>query len=156
MGPRRATGRDVDDDSLAPLRHLLGCPQTAEEAPFEVHGVDAIPPFLVAVEEVPLGIGQPGVVDQHVDRAKAIQRLVEQAVDRRFVRNVGDDRDRRAPAIGDPLRHRFPTGGIDVADDDRRPFRAVALGDRAADAVRRPGDDRHLPVQPVRHVASNR
>src|SRR3712207_7810198 len=38
--------------------------QTAEEAPFQVHGVDAIPPFLVTFEEVPLGIGQTRVVDQ--------------------------------------------------------------------------------------------
>ena len=118
--------------------------------------MDAIPPFLVAFEEVPLGIGQPRVIDQHVDRAEAIQRLVEQAVDRRFVRNVSDERHRLSPGIADPLRHRLPASGIDIADDYRRPFHAVSLGDGTADAMRRPGDDRHLPLQscpPLRVVS---
>ena len=96
VGPGGAAGGDIDDDPLALPRHVLGGAQAAEKAPFEIDGVDAVPPVLVAVEEVPLGVDQPGAVDQHVDRAEALQRLIEEAIDRRLVRDIGGDGDRRA------------------------------------------------------------
>ena len=110
--------RDVDVHHLAPLveRDLL------ERAHLE-RGVEA------------------GVVDEDVDRAAALDDLVDQPLHVGLVRDVGGDADAVRERRGRLL------GAVQVGDDDARALRRQALGDRAADALRRAGDDRDLAVE---------
>ena len=84
---------------------------------------------------------QAGVVDEDVDRPAALDDLVGQALDVVLVGDVDGEpdavRERRGGLVG----------SVQVGDDDARACGGQSFGDRAADALRRAGDDGDLAVE---------
>ena len=89
----------------------------------------------------------PGVVDQHVDRAELRLDLVEEALERRAVRHVDDPAEhRRALALHGDL--------VQVADGHGRADAGEQLRRRGADATPAAGDDDDLAGQVPLHGAT--
>ena len=88
------------------------------------------------------------VVHEDVQQTERLLRFLEQAVDVRFLRDIGLNRDGPAALggdLGDDLVRAGPAGG--VIDDDGGSFRGELFGDGGADAFGRAGDDRDFAVQ---------
>ena len=100
------------------------------------------------------GLVDPGVVDQDIQPAEPLDRLVD---------HLG-----RLPGVGgiDPHRHRVDAEGADplhhrargllrllVGQQDVEPVAGQADRDGRADAPARPRDDRHTPPKIIRHVS---
>ena len=129
--------RDVHDRSLFRLlEHRHGAPRAVEVA-VEID-VDRAPPLpRIDVLHFARGAGDAGVVDQHVEPAEPSLHVVEQAVDRGFVGDVGflgDD----ARLLGATLFNCFPRN---VADVDAGVVGGKGLGNDAPDARRSGGDE---------------
>ena len=86
---------------------------------------------------------EPGVVHQHVN----LRDVVDQALQRREVGNIGRD-ETRAPTCGGDHVHRLgATGGVTPVDDHFGALSRQLNGDGAADAGRRPRDEGSLVLQ---------
>ena len=85
-----------------------------------------------------------GVVDQDVDAAGAVHHRLDHGVDRGLPGHVDLDRE---GALADLARGLLGVGEQDVGDRDARALTDVALGDRATDPARAPGDHGDLVVQ---------
>ena len=114
--------------------------KAAQERALQVHGDDAIPPGLVGFEKVALRPGQASIVDQDVQRTKALEGRLEHRVHLRLACDVGRDGERRAALCGDGLRRVLGRLSVDVVDDHLRAFGAKALRDGGANAVTCAGD----------------
>ena len=145
--------RDVHDRSLFRLlEHRHGAPRAVEVA-VEID-VDRAPPLpRIDILHFARGTGDAGVVDQHVEPAEPSLHIVEQAVDRGFVGDVGllgDD----ARLFGAAFFDRFPRGNI--ADVDAGVVGGKGLGNGAPDARRSGGDEDaqarlHAPACRIAH-----
>ena len=134
--------RDVDDAALAPrdhagLAHRLAHQEDAADV--QVHHL--VPGF----ERVVLGRRAPGgagVVDQDVDLAQALHRLVADLLDLRRVAGVGGH-PARVDALGLQVRGGlFQVGRLARGEQDLRAGLAQALGDLQPQAARAAGDER--------------
>ena len=82
-------------------------------------------------------VHDPGVVDEHVERAEALLDDVEEVAHRRAVGDVELDGERSVPE----LARREPRGGeVDVADRDLHPGAHARLRGGATDAAGAAGD----------------
>ena len=92
---------------------------------------------------------QPGVVDEDVDRAAALDGL------RRHPRHVvlGGDVDGEPDAVGEVGRGRL--GALEVGDHDPRAVGRQGVGDRPADALRAAGDDRDPALERAHRIGEN-
>jgi hypothetical protein len=121
----------------------------------QVHRDDRVPLLLGHVHEHPVA-QDPGVQDQDVEAAVAVDRALHHLLGRAEVRDVGVARNRLAAAghdlVDDLLRRGrvLPFAGeraAEVVDDDtrsaRRQFERVLAADPAAGA----GHDRNLPLE---------
>ncbi len=86
----------------------------------------------------------PGVVDEHVERAEPALDLVEEPVKTGPVGHVEADADRARSELGrGPLGER----GVEVADSDPRALRDQRGRRRAPDPTAPAGDRNHLPIE---------
>ena len=88
---------------------------------------------------------EAGVVDEDVDAAAALHRLVDHPADGRLVGNV----DLEPDAVRERLRRLARV--LEVGDDHARARVGEASRDRVADALRAAGDDCDLPVESAAH-----
>jgi hypothetical protein len=116
-------------------------------------------------EACPLVVGQlqerhdrldAGVVHQDVDRAEVGRRRLEHPFDVRALRHIALHGD-GAAAVG-ALQGVRGLGGpieVDVVDGDARPALRQHVGDAAADAAARPGDEGPFSREVSRHTLSD-
>jgi hypothetical protein len=85
-----------------------------------------------------------GVVHQHIDAAETLRKLVEEAVD------LGFERDVERMSFGIPQRERGLLRFLEVEIDQNgaRTRRHECFGGCPADSARAAGDHGHLSVQP--------
>ncbi|MNT56691.1 hypothetical protein D3C72_1940120 [compost metagenome] len=95
-----------------------------------------------------IGVGS-GIADQHVDLAEHAVGLVDQALQVVLGRDIGGDRDRGAVAVAgvDGVHHFLAGLGLARRNHDFSALDGHLLGDGAADAARRAGDDGNLARQ---------
>ena len=85
-----------------------------------------------------------GVVDEDVDLAEGVDRLLDDLVAGAGLGQVAGDGDRLALDLAGRL---LGDVAVDVVDRHLRAFGGEQLGRRAADAASRAGDDRGLAVK---------
>ena len=163
-----APERRVDDPGRALAALLgLGAPVGAgvpqrREVPLEVHPDHRVPLLLGGVDEHPVA-DEAGVVDQDVEPAEGVDRLLHHRRGLREVGHVGAVGDRPATGRldrGDDLVGRRLARALAgrqrdavVVDHDRRAVRRELERVRAADAATRAGDDRDATLQQASHVS---
>ncbi len=148
---RGAAGREVDHHAGALRAHQLRGAHGGVVRAGQVDADDRVPPVVVGLQEVTLGGGQGGVVDEDVELREPLDRGREQAVAVVARRDVAAHGERGVERRG----HRLGGVAVDVGDDDARALGGVALGDRAADPAGAAGDDRDLAAQTaIRHSCS--
>src|SRR5215212_11134774 len=136
----RLAGDDLAAAALAHARHHL----TAGEEHRRDVDVHHAPPLLERdlLERTHLERRvEAGVVDEHVYRPAARDRLVDHPPDVILARDV----DGEAYAVGERAGGLLRPG--EVGDDDACAVARETLGDRAADPLRRARDDGDLPVE---------
>ena len=144
-----AAGADVDDLAVALRRHLRGDVLHHQERPAQIDRHDAVPQCHVDLGT--LGFlqrrEQCGVVDQHVDLAKALHGLRDQRLDGAFVADVGDRARHRIGAVvaGDLVRHVLAVG--EVGDHQPRALGGKRLRIVPADALGAAGDNGDAAIQ---------
>src|SRR5580658_10421154 len=94
----------------------------------------------------------PGVVEENVDAAIALQRLFHHGLHFCFLRNVCWDEESLASRIMNRLCRGVSAFGIDLRDHNLRTFRRVTQGDGLAKPHTCASDDRNLVFQP--HTSS--
>jgi len=122
-----------------------------EDAP-QVDLLDPAPPGLVRLQEMALGVDQPGVVDQHVQRPESLEGRFEEAV---HIGRRGDVAGHGQRVVAGRLR--YGPGGlrIDVGHHQARALFGEAERDRAPDAGPATSDDGDLAGEVgLRHAAS--
>src|SRR5581483_170642 len=83
----------------------------------------------------------PGVVEDHVERAVRVDRDVDHLADARTVGHVDRDGDRAASARDDPLGDGSRGGLVEVGDDDSASFGGDRLAGSSTDPACAAGDD---------------
>jgi hypothetical protein len=127
--------------AAAPRQHPLERQLRPEDDPVEVD-VDHRPRGLVRLLDERADRHDPGVVDDHVDRAELVLGLVEEAAERVTVGDVELEGDGIAAELGRGLLGEV---GVDVADRDPGAAADQRLCRAAADSARPPGDRHRLP-----------
>ena len=137
-------GGDVDDAAVLLLQHRRHHRLAADEGPVEIDAQHLAPFLEVGFPHRLVDAGDAGIVDEDVDLAERLQRLVTRLLDRGEIRHVDlEGRYRRA----DFLRGLFRKRQVVIPDRDLRARCDEALGDRAAKALRAAGDDGAAAVQ---------
>src|SRR5262249_23994171 len=101
---------------------------------------------------------QRGVVDQHVDRAEAVERGLRHRLVRLLAGDVGRDADRPEALRGERLGHRFGGGAVDVGRDHPGAGLGEFLRIDLADALAAAGDDDGTPsqIKPLVHGCASK
>src|SRR5690606_4896848 len=142
-------GGDVDDAAAAAGNHRAGGGPRAVRDAGEVDGDDALPDLVRELAHPAVDV-DPGVVDEHVDRAEPALGLGEQIVDLGAGRDVDRYRDRLVTALLQ-FRNDVVSGLIrQVGDRDAGALSGELACDGTADALGRAGDDRGAPFEGTR------
>jgi hypothetical protein len=118
----------------------------AEEHALRVHPMDAVPVRLGQVHDVGAA-GHPGVVHQDVDLAVGLDHMPHHAVDVGHVTNIRLHAQGAALRRADLVRRGLRLVAGDVGHNHRGPRLGQRLRGRLADALGRPGHQRHLMGQ---------
>ena len=97
-----------------------------------------------------LGAADARVVDREVQRAVGVHRVPDDALGVLGAGGVLLDGARRATGAGDLAGHPLGALEVDVGEHHAYALGREVLADRLADAGAAAGDDRDLPVEPVR------
>ena len=92
------------------------------------------------------GRADAGVVDEHVEAVGLAPHRIGQRAHLRERREVGAKEARLAAALRDPLDESLAPRAVAPVQDDARAIRREPLGDIAADAVGRAGDEDGLAL----------
>jgi hypothetical protein len=148
-GPRADAGGGggVDDDAAAaPPQRRDAVPGREIEA-LHIDREDAVELLLGDVEHRLVALGRAGVVDHYVEPAIGAFGLGDHGRDIVAVGDVGMQIGGGAAGPGDGVGDRAAGVVVDVGDDDARPFRGEAAGDRLAEAGGGTGHDRYLVLK---------
>ena len=135
---------DADDAAEALPHHALQRRARQAEGRLEVDAHDHLPVLVLHAHGEPVA-RQPGIVDEDVEPAHQPLRFRNQRFDRGGVGEVGRRRHGRRPA--EPLGKGFERLDPRARQRHGRALRVQGLGDRAADAAARAGDQRALSRQ---------
>ena len=136
--------RDVDDAAVASRNHLSCDATRQEDGRVQVDREHA----LIALEsevDGERGLEDARIVDEHIERAGEGLRFGDEIVERARVGQVPAQRQHRLAQVG----HLLTVDGDDPGALCREP-----LGDRVADSVRRPGDERRAALEQRHHRTS--
>ena len=135
---------DVDDAAVFLLQHRGHHRLAADEGTVEIDAQHLAPFLEVGFPHRLVDAGDAGIVDEDVDLAERLQRLVAGLLDGGEIGNVDlEGRDGRA----DFLRGLFRKRQVVIPDRDLRAGCDEALGDRAPKTLRAAGDDGAAAVQ---------
>jgi hypothetical protein len=108
-----------------------------------MHAGDRVP-IVVAHFVNEIVAGDPGIIDENIERAEAQRHLLDHMFDLVGDRDIRPDSDRLDPAAhGDADGGCFGGVEIEVAQRHRYAILGEPLGGRRADAPRPAGDKRH-------------
>src|SRR4051812_6017335 len=146
LGPEAGDRRRDHDPAGALALHHRGGPAQREEHAVQVHAEHALPHValdrvdaLAALDGEAGDGGDAGVREDDVDPAVCRDGVVEERLDLRLVRHVGDER--ADGAAGERVGRGREQGGVDVGERDAGAAVGQHLREREAEAARRAGDD---------------
>ena len=135
---------DVDDAAVFLREHRRHHRLAADEGAVEIDAQHLAPFVEVGFPHRLVDAGDAGIVDEDVDLAERLQRLVAGLLDRGEVGDVDlEGRDRRADFLGGLFRKRQ----VMIPDRDLGAGSDEALGDGAPKPLRPAGDDGATAVQ---------
>ena len=148
VGARMPAGerRHVEDVAAPALAHVAEHRLSAQEHRLEVDRDVEVPQFLGDLRYGG-GAGDPGVVDQDVDRAEAVDGLRHHRLHRRLVGDVGGDGQRLVAERPDLPGHRLYLGRGPRRQRDVGSLARQCERGRPADAAPGPGNDGGLILQ---------
>jgi hypothetical protein len=96
--------------------------------------------------------GDPGIVDEDVERTEAQHDLLDHALDLVGFADISPEPHRLDAATrGDLRRGRLRRGKVEIAEHHRRAVFRETLGGRRPDPARPTGDQRHAALRTSRH-----